>query len=104
MMAVLAQRNLRRGLALGPAEWSGHGEVLRRDAADGRAAQAGASRGRSRAALNASGALLLKKTPLWYYILREAAVLKLASSSARSARGSWPGRSSRILKRDATRF
>jgi hypothetical protein len=28
------------------------------------------------AVLNASAGLLLKKTPLWYYVLREAAVLE----------------------------
>lgn len=33
---------------------------------------------------------LHKRTPLWYYVLKEAEVQANASASARSAAGSWP--------------
>lgn len=74
MMAVLATRNLRRGLALGLPSGQGMAAEfgippmttaelttgLQIDEVD---------------LLNSNGGLLLRKTPLWYYLLREAAVL-----------------------------
>ena len=54
--------------------------------------------------LNASGGLLLRRTPLWYYILREAALLKggeqLGPVGSRIVAGTFV----RILKRDATSY
>jgi hypothetical protein len=74
MMAALATRNLRRGLALGLPSGqgvAGHFGIPALTAAQLTqnlpAAQAGV--------LNASGGMLLNKTPLWYYCLRESAVL-----------------------------
>jgi hypothetical protein len=103
MMAVLAQRNLRRGLALGLPSGQGvakffgvtpltAAELLDQLPAD------------EVAVLNASGGLLLKKTPLWYYILREAAVRQqgeqLGPVGARIVAETFV----RILARDATSF
>jgi hypothetical protein len=74
LMAVLATRNLRRGLALGLPSGQGMAGVfgvtpmteaeLKQDLPPNEVAL-----------LEATGALLLKKTPLWYYVLREASVL-----------------------------
>ena len=54
--------------------------------------------------LNSSGGLLLKKTPLWYYVLREAAVLgggnQLGPVGARIVARTFV----RILKRDASSY
>ena len=48
--------------------------------------------------------MLLKKTPLWYYILREAAVLHQGEQLGPVEAGLWRRRLLRILKRDATSF
>ena len=54
--------------------------------------------------LNANGGLLLNKTPLWYYILREAAVIgggnQLGPVGARIVAETFV----RILKRDASSY
>lgn len=74
MMTVLAQRNLRRGLALGLPSGQGvakHYGVKPLTAAE---LQQGLPQD-EKDVLEAQGKLLLKKTPLWYYILREATVL-----------------------------
>src|SRR3712207_6572289 len=56
------------------------------------------------AVLNSSGGLLLQKTPLWYYVLREAAVLgggnQLGPVGARIVAETFV----RILKRDASSY
>ena len=100
MMAILAQRNLRRGLALGLPSGQGMAKHFGVRADDGRAAQQGLPAGEV-AVLNASGGLLLKKTPLWYYVLREAAVLgggnQLGPVGARIVAETFV----RMLKRDA---
>jgi hypothetical protein len=103
MMAVLAQRNLRRGLALGlpsgqgVAKFFGVTPLTAVQLQDQLPVD-------ERAVLNASGGLLLKKTPLWYYILREAAVLhqgeQLGPVGARIVAETFM----RMLKRDATSF
>jgi hypothetical protein len=75
MMAVLAARNLLRGLALGLP--SGQGMANSFGLAPMTAAQLTAGLLADEInLLNANGGLLLNKTPLWYYILREAAVLE----------------------------
>ena len=103
MMAVLAQRNLRRGAGARAAERTRRGTVLRRPGLDGAQLQQGLPADEV-AVLNASGGLLLKKTPLWYYVLREAAVLKggeqLGPVGSRIVAGTFV----RILKRDATSY
>lgn len=100
LMAVLATRNLRRGLALGLP--SGQGMANAFGLTPMTAAQLTAGLPAAEViVLNANGGLLLKQTPLWYYVLREAAVL-----GAGSQLGPVGGRIVaetfvRILKRDA---
>jgi hypothetical protein len=73
MMAILATRNLRRGLALGlpsgqaTATFLGVAPMTTAQLTQGLPAN-------ELAVLNSSGGALLQKTPLWYYVLREAAV------------------------------
>jgi hypothetical protein len=74
MMAILATRNLKRALALGLPS----GQAMAKSFGVAPMTAAQLTQGLQAdeiAALNASSSLLLKKTPLWYYILREAAVL-----------------------------
>ena len=74
LMAVLAKRNLRRGLALELP--SGQGMAQFFGIAPMTAAELQQNLPTNEIALLQSNAgLLLHKTPLWYYILREAAVL-----------------------------
>lgn len=74
LLAVLAQRNLRRGAALGlpsgqgMAKFFGLAPLTVAQLTNGLPAN-------EVAVLNANGGVLLKKTPLWYYVLREAAEL-----------------------------
>ena len=103
MMAVLAQRNLRRGLALGLPSGQGvakHFNIAPMTAAD---IQQGLPNDEV-ALLTSNGGLLLKRTPLWYYLLREAAVLKggdqLGPIGARIVAETFV----RILKRDASSY
>lgn len=72
IMAVLASRNLRRGLAMGLP--SGQATATALGLAPMTAAQLTSGLPANETAiLNSSGGLLLNKTPLWYYVLREAA-------------------------------
>jgi hypothetical protein len=74
MMAELATRNLRRGLALGLPSGQGmaqHFGIPKLTIAQLTQGLPAAEL----AVLQSQGSLLLKKTPLWYYVLREAAVL-----------------------------
>lgn len=103
MMQVLAQRNLRRGVALGLP--SGQGMAGQFGIAPMTAAElkAGIPAGEANL-LDASGGLLLTKTPLWYYILREAKV-----QGAGNQLGALGGRVVaetfvRMLKRDADSY
>ncbi len=103
MMTILAQRNLRRGLALGLP--SGQGMARQFGVAPMTAAQIQAGLPPNElAVLNSAGGILLKKTPLWYYILREAAVLqggdKLGPVGSRIVARTFV----RMLKREATSF
>ena len=103
MMAVLAQRNLRRGLALGLP--SGQGVAKHFNIAPMTAAQLQQGLPADEVAvLNAQGGLLLKRTPLWYYVLREAMVLKngdqLGPIGARIVAETFV----RMLRRDASSF
>ncbi len=103
MMAQLATRNLRRGLALGLP--SGQGVAGHFGIPALTPAQlTGGLPADQLAALNASGGLLLGKTPLWYYCLREAAVLeggeRLGPVGARIVAETFV----RMLKRDTNSF
>ncbi|HEV7889780.1 MAG TPA: heme peroxidase family protein [Pyrinomonadaceae bacterium] len=103
LMAVLAARNLRRGLAMGLP--SGQGMANSFGIPPMTAAQLTAGLPAVEVALlNASGGVLLRQTPLWYYVLREAAVL-----SGGNQLGPVGGRIVaetlvRILKRDASSY
>ena len=103
MMAVLATRNLRRGLALGLP--SGQGMANAFGIAPMTAAQLTSGLPPAEVnLLNSSSGLLLKKTPLWYYVLREAAVLgggsQLGPVGGRIVAETFV----RILKRDASSY
>jgi hypothetical protein len=103
MMAILATRNLRRALALGLP--SGQGMANSFGIAPMTAAQLTSGLPAAEmAVLNSSGGLLLNKTPLWYYVLREAAVLaggnQLGPVGGRIVAETFV----RILKRDASSY
>ena len=103
LMAVLATRNLRRGLALGLP--SGQGMASEFGIPPMTAAQLTAGLPANEIALlNSNGGLLLNKTPLWYYILREAAVLgggnQLGPVGGRIVAETFV----RMLKRDVSSF
>lgn len=75
IMAVLASRNLRRGLAMGLP--SGQAAAKAMGLTPLTAAQLTAGLPVEEVdLLNANGGMLLAKTPLWYYVLREAMVTK----------------------------
>lgn len=102
-MASLATRNLRRGLALGLP--SGQGVAGHFGVPALTPAQLTSGLPASEVAiLNSSGGLLLNKTPLWYYCLREAAVLqggnRLGPVGARIVAETFV----RMLKRDPNSF
>ncbi len=103
MMAILATRNLRRALALGLP--SGQGMANSFGVAPMTSAQLTAGLPANEVAvLNSSAGLLLKQTPLWYYVLREAAVLgggnQLGPVGGRIVAETFV----RILKRDASSY
>jgi hypothetical protein len=103
LMAILATRNLRRGLALGLP--SGQGMAGFFGIPPMTAAQLTSGLPANEVTiLNKNGKILLKKTPLWYYILRESAVLgggnQLGPVGARIVAETFV----RILKRDASSF
>jgi len=103
MMAILASRNLKRGLALGlpsgqaTAQGFGITPMTTAQLTSGLPAN-------EVALLNSKNKRLLKKTPLWYYILREAAVLEngeqLGPLGAKIVADTFV----RMLKRDADSF
>lgn len=103
MMAVLAARNLRRGLALGLPSGQGMANAFGIPPMTTAQLTSGLPTAEVNL-LNSSGGALLKKTPLWYYVLREAAVLaggnQLGPVGARIVAETFI----RILKRDASSF
>ena len=103
MMQILATRNLRRGLALGLP--SGQGMAASFGITPLTAAQLTSGLPAAEVTiLNSSAGLLLNKTPLWYYVLREAAVLgngdQLGPVGGRIVAETFV----RILKRDASSY
>ena len=103
LMAILATRNLRRGLALGLP--SGQGMAKFFGIAPMSSAQLMSGLPAAEVTvLNSNGGLLLKKTPLWYYVLREAAVLaggnQLGPVGGRIVAETFV----RMLKRDASSY
>jgi Animal haem peroxidase len=73
IMAMLAARNLRRGLAMGLPSGQAAATALGITPMTTAELLTGLDAAET-ALLNSNGGLLLSKTPLWYYILREAAV------------------------------
>jgi len=73
IMAILAARNLRRGLALGLPSGQGAARALRLTPLTTEQLTSGLPPDEV-ALLNSNSGLLLSKTPLWYYVLREAMV------------------------------
>lgn len=103
IMAILATRNLRRGLALGLP--SGQAMAISFGIPPLTTAQLTQGLPPDEIILlNASGGILLQKTPLWYYVLREANVLgagnKLGPVGAKIVADTFV----RMLKRDATSY
>lgn len=103
LMAILAKRNLLRGVALGLP--SGQGVAKHYGIAPMSAAQLKQGLpAAEQALLDAQGGLLREKTPLWYYVLREAKVLeggnRLGPVGARVVAETF----ARMLKRDADSF
>jgi hypothetical protein len=103
MMAVLATRNLRRGLALGLP--SGKGMANSFGITPMTTAQLTQGLPAAEVSLlNSNGGILLQKTPLWYYILREASVIgggnELGPVGGRIVAETFV----RMLKRDATSY
>jgi hypothetical protein len=103
MMQVLATRNLRRGLVLGLP--SGQGMARQFNVTPLSTAQLLQGLPANEVAiLQKQGNLLLKRTPLWYYVLREAAVLGggdvLGPVGARIVARTF----AKILKRDAASY
>lgn len=100
LMAVLAARNLRRGLALGLPSGQGMAQMFGVPALTANQLTSGIPAG-EKTLLESENKLLLGKTPLWYYVLREAAVLSngdaLGPVGARILARTFV----RMLKRDA---
>ena len=103
MMTVLAQRNLRRGLALGLPSGQGVAKHYGVTPLTATELQQGLPQN-EKDALDAQGKLLLKKTPLWYYILREATVLHAGEQLGPVGGRIVAETFIKILKRDATSF
>jgi len=103
IMAILATRNLRRGLALGLP--SGQKMALSFKISPMSTAQLtqGLPAGEI-AILNSAKGILLKKTPLWYYILREANVLAAGNHLGPVGAKIVADTFIRMLKRDATSY
>jgi hypothetical protein len=103
LMAILATRNLRRGLALGLPSGQGMANSFGIPPMNAVQLTSGLQADEV-AVLNLNGGLLLNQTPLWYYILREAAVLgggnQLGPVGGRIVAETFV----RILKRDASSY
>jgi hypothetical protein len=103
LMAVLATRNLRRGLALGLPSGQGMANSFSINPMTDAQLTSGLPVTEVNL-LNSHGGLLLKKTPLWYYVLREASVIgvgnQLGPVGARIVAETFV----RMLKRDASSY
>ena len=103
IMAILATRNLRRGLALGlpsgqaVAGFFGISSLTNAQLTQGLPAN-------EIAVLNSNGGILLQKTPLWYYVLREASVVSNGDSLGPVGAKIVADTFVKMLKRDASSF
>jgi len=103
IMAVLATRNLRRGLALGLP--SGQGMANSFGITPMTTAQLTQGLPANEVAvLNSNGGILLQKTPLWYYVLREAAVLRSGNQLGPVGAKIVADTFIKMLKRDANSY
>jgi hypothetical protein len=103
MMAILARRNLLRGLALGLPSGQAMAAVL--GVAPLTAVQLTAGLAPNEVAvLNAAGNLLLTKTPLWYYVLREAVVTQQGNRLGPVGAAIVARTFARMLKRDGSSY
>ncbi len=103
IMSILAARNLRRGLALGLP--SGQATAIALGLTPLTAAQLKSGLSAAEITLlNSNGGILLSKTPLWYYCLREAAVVNGGNSLGPLGAKIVADTFVRILKRDADSF
>ena len=102
-MAMLAKRNLLRGLALGLPSGQGMAKQLRIPVMTRTQLTQGLPAAEA-AVLRQLNGRLMKKTPLWYYVLREAAVLEggeqLGPLGAKIVADTFV----RMLKRDADSY
>jgi hypothetical protein len=103
LMAVLAKRNLRRGLALGLPSGQGMAKAFGITPMTNAQLTQGLPADEV-ALLHQHNRVLLRRTPLWYYVLREAAVLRggdqLGPVGARIVADTFV----RMLKRDADSY
>ena len=103
LMAILATRNLRRGLAFGLP--SGQGMANAFGIPPMTAAQLTSGLPPAEVAvLNSGGGVLKTKTPLWYYVLREASVLGGGNQMGPVGGRIIAETFVRILKRDASSY
>jgi len=100
LMQVLAARNLRRGLALGLPSGQGMAKHFRVTPMTEAQLTQGLDANEV-AILQQQNKLLLRKTPLWYYMLREAAVLGTDDALGPVGGKIVANTFARILKRDA---
>jgi hypothetical protein len=103
VMAILAARNLRRGLALGLPSGQATAKALGISPMT-RAQLTSGLPPNELELLNSNGGILLTKTPLWYYILRESAVLKGGNSLGPLGAKIVADTFIRMLKRDAESY
>jgi hypothetical protein len=103
LMAILASRNLRRGLVLGLPSGQAMAKFMKVPALTEAQLLHGLPANEV-TVLQKQNKLLLKKTPLWYYVLREAAVVKqgdaLGPLGARIVANTFV----RLLRRSATSY
>ncbi|MDI9310185.1 MAG: heme peroxidase family protein [Limnohabitans sp.] len=103
IMAMLAARNLRRGLAMGLP--SGQATAAAFGITPMTTAQLTSGLPANEVALlNSNGGILLNKTPLWYYILREASVLNNGNTLGPLGAKIVADTFIRILKRDSESY
>jgi hypothetical protein len=103
IMAILATRNLRRGLALGLPS----GQAMAASFGITPMTTAQLTQGlpaNEIAILNLAAGILLQKTPLWYYVLRESAVLRNGDQLGPVGAKIVADTFIRMLKRDATSY
>jgi hypothetical protein len=103
IMAILAARNLRRGLAFGLPSGQAAAAALGVPVLTPAQLTAGLPANEV-ALLNSSGGVLLNKTPLWYYVLREARVLQAGNRLGPVGGRIVAETFVRLLKRDGDSF